>query len=242
MCTVTWLREAGGYQLFFNRDERRTRKRAVPPTVHLNDGVQKIYPVDADAGGSWLGVNQQGVTLGMLNYYQAQAAMPAPGKVSRGVLLVSLLAAASVTEAMGRAEQDKLTDYAPFMLVGLEPGRALERLTWDGQQPVRDTVETPAMITTSAFEGGVVIEARQEYFREVEKEHGPLSVADLVAFHASEHPEAGPYAVCMSRPDACTVSFSHISVTPERIAFAYADGPPCEVGLGAPVEMPRLTE
>ena len=39
MCTLSWLRETDdpdSYQLFFNRDERRTRRAAAPPQTYTH--------------------------------------------------------------------------------------------------------------------------------------------------------------------------------------------------------------
>ena len=82
MCTVTWLPGRNEYRLFFNRDERKTRKPAAPPALHEHHGVRQLYPVDGTAGGTWLGVNEYGVTVGILNHYVAERA-DRPGRVSR---------------------------------------------------------------------------------------------------------------------------------------------------------------
>ena len=54
MCTVSWMLQANGYQLFCNRDEKKTRPIALPPRVHSCAGVQFLAPVDTQSGGSWL--------------------------------------------------------------------------------------------------------------------------------------------------------------------------------------------
>jgi len=45
MCTMTWFTKEDGYELFFNRDERKSRRRAQLPTVqqHVN-GIEYISP------------------------------------------------------------------------------------------------------------------------------------------------------------------------------------------------------
>ena len=68
MCTVTWCSEGTGYALLFNRDEARTRSPAFPPEHRLRRGVRLISPLDPDAGGTWLGVNEFGVSVGLLNF------------------------------------------------------------------------------------------------------------------------------------------------------------------------------
>jgi hypothetical protein len=49
----------------------------------------------------------------------------------------------------------------------------------------------------------------------------------LFRFHSSHAGTTGAHAPCMHRPDAETVSFSHVVVTPEAIRFAYLPSSPC---------------
>ena len=67
MCTVSWLYHPGGYQLFCNRDEKHHRLPALPPLSCVHRGMQYVAPVDGDAGGTWLAVNEAGLTLCLLN-------------------------------------------------------------------------------------------------------------------------------------------------------------------------------
>jgi len=69
MCTVTWLQRHEGYEVFCNRDELKTRKPALPPRLAECNGVRYLAPIDNDGGGSWLGVNEFGVSLCLVNYY-----------------------------------------------------------------------------------------------------------------------------------------------------------------------------
>ncbi len=69
MCTVTWLQNADGYEVFCNRDELKTRKPALPPAYAERNGVRYLAPIDLDGGGSWFGVNEFGVTLCLVNHY-----------------------------------------------------------------------------------------------------------------------------------------------------------------------------
>ena len=65
MCTLTYLLTDISYALFFNRDDQRSRLPAIPPKVNQN--LNAIYPVDPQGEGTWFAVNQQGLTLALLN-------------------------------------------------------------------------------------------------------------------------------------------------------------------------------
>src|SRR5258707_15575033 len=67
MCTATWIRTRDGYELFFNRDELATRKPALPPAAREREGVRFLAPEDGDAGGTWIGVNERAIAVGLAN-------------------------------------------------------------------------------------------------------------------------------------------------------------------------------
>src|SRR5258706_2502276 len=99
MCTATWILEDGGYEVFFNRDELRTRKPALPPGVKERDGVRILAPEDGDAGGTWLGANEHGVSVGVANGPRETSARPFR---SRGLLVLDLLASPDLAGARKR--------------------------------------------------------------------------------------------------------------------------------------------
>src|SRR6266849_6073651 len=112
MCTVSWIHEDGGYQLFCNRDEKLTRQPASDPQVLYHDGVRFLAPIDADSGGTWLATNEFAVTVCLLNGAQRSIGIPAcaPFRLSnkdkkgclcyrsRGVIVLELATAKSIEE------------------------------------------------------------------------------------------------------------------------------------------------
>src|ERR1051326_3966193 len=67
VCTVSWTHQPGGYHLLCNRDEKRTRGAARAPELRLIGGTRCISPADSDFGGTWIAVNEWGLTLCLLN-------------------------------------------------------------------------------------------------------------------------------------------------------------------------------
>src|SRR5882724_8716006 len=98
MCTVSWIHQDDGYDLLCNRDELHTRKPALPPRVHERSDVRFIAPIDGDLGGSWIGVNEFGLSLCLLNRYQDGEQSATESKKSRGLLLAGLMDSASGAE------------------------------------------------------------------------------------------------------------------------------------------------
>lgn len=239
MCTVTWLPEDHGYHLLFNRDEQVTRLPARPPAIREVAGVRCVYPVDGQAGGTWLGANAYGVTVGLLNHYAADpwggdAGRP---KISRGKLVVSLLDATDLAAIRSRLSATDLDRFAPFILIAIAPVGELASHTWDGRDLAIDRAVRPRFLTTSSFESERVAAVRKESFDAWVREHPQLSPDLLSALHASRLPEPGPYAVCMERPDAKTLSFSRLELTHTRLRFFYTDGPPDRTPESEPIEL-----
>src|SRR5262245_52586670 len=117
MCTATWIRTEDGYEVLFNRDELRTRKPASPPETIARNGVRILAPIDGDAGGTWLGANEHGVTIGVAN----GAATTTGGTFrSRGLLVLDLLAGRDLADVERLVGAQSGTPYRPFALFAID--------------------------------------------------------------------------------------------------------------------------
>lgn len=261
MCTITWLDDpAGGYALLFNRDERRSRGDAAPPTVAACDGVPYLAPTDRDAGGTWLGVNAYGVTVGLLNHYVADAARSADTRAaeapwpSRGQLVRRLMACATVDDVVRRlADAETAAAFRPFEVLTLDTDGGRVRATWDGGSLT--IARAPAVrppISSSGFATADVLAVRAATYDVLvgpdpaaerpdagDRLDGPVRLARLEAFQRSHVPERGGFSVCMHRPEAHTVSLTMLGVEPERVWMRYGPGPACTTVLGLALTLPR---
>jgi hypothetical protein len=117
MCTVVLLRRPQApwpLLLAANRDELRSRPWR-PPARHWRDRPDVVAGLDVQAGGSWLGVNDDGVVAAILN--RVGSLGPAAGKRSRGELVLEALDHADAAAA-ARALADLDPDaYRPFNLL-----------------------------------------------------------------------------------------------------------------------------
>lgn len=229
MCTLSWTRSADGYTAFFSRDERRSRAPARPPAAGATRGVAWLAPHDPEGGGTWIGVNELGVTSCLLNRHD-----PAPpGRTSRGQLLPPVLGAASPAEVRSRVCARDLRRFAPFTLVTLAPGHAAGIVSWDGRVITTGTIDRPGLLlTSSSVAEDAALRARRTAFA------GALPTPEALAvIHHSHLPAVSALAVCMHRADAETVSLSRIDVTAARASFTYTPGAPCR---GAPALVAHL--
>lgn len=231
MCTLTYRLSADGYQVFFNRDEQKTRPQAIPPAC--DQQLKAIYPIDPTGGGTWIAVSQQGSTLALLNYYQAQIIQPNREFISRGVIIPHLLAGQGDVES--QLLKMDLSCFQAFQLCAFDgeisakkcAAELAKKYIWDGQTLTISSIfqDEQLPITSSAVNFESVDAYRKQRFIEMisDKE---ATTGDYLAFHQQQN-EQGSLSVKMSREDAHTVSLSQIVVDGEgsnqRISFNYLD-------------------
>lgn len=101
-----------------NRDEMRQRPSS-PPARHWPDRAHIVAGRDELAGGSWLGINDEGLVAAIMN--RPGSLGPDAGKRSRGELVLEALdhaEAAVAAEALGHLDPEA---YRPFNLILADP-------------------------------------------------------------------------------------------------------------------------
>ena len=239
MCTASWLIRPEGFELFFNRDESRRRAVARPPERLELEGVCVLAPVDADAGGTWIGVNEFGLALGLLNAPSEREpdARTAPaGARSRGLLVRELLAARDARAALARLARATLAQYRGFTLALFEPGREPFVRAWDGRELAAREARVP--LSSSSLDRERAQAERDGTLTRLLGGRAPRREL-LERFQASHEPERGPWSPCMHRADAATVSASQVRVDARAVALRQAPGPPCTAAFGPWLELER---
>ncbi|MFN0008047.1 MAG: NRDE family protein [Planctomycetota bacterium] len=240
MCTATWIRTNEGYELFFNRDELRTRAPAWPPSVRDNAGVRFIAPTDGDAGGTWLGVNERGLTIGLANGPVGESDGTPRTFRSRGLLVLDLLSSTSVGEVGALLGPSGGLPYRPFELFAIGARGEGHIWSWDGREIRRREADAQGVLLISSSRDPQRARAeRTALLERYRRELGSLDGKLLADFHASHEPERGAWSPCMHREDASTVSESRIRVTRDEVTFTYLPGPPCERPSPVLVKIPK---
>src|SRR5712671_682630 len=118
MCTLAiYFRMFGDYPVVVaaNRDEFLERP-ALPPTA-LGDRPRIIGGQDLRAKGTWLGINEHGLIVGLLNRRFAET-RPNDDKLrSRGLLCLDALQHTSAASALQYVERQRARDYNGFNLL-----------------------------------------------------------------------------------------------------------------------------
>lgn len=240
MCTVSWLRGPGYYELLFNRDESRERGPESPPRIESADDVHWIAPMDADAGGTWISANDRGLTIGILNAYHASLGEARDDWESRGKLVRSLAPTLGVEQLHARLCVADLSVYQPFTLVAIALDTEPAVFDWDGLELRVDSQGDGRLpLASSGADQPAARRYRRELYEQGMRGHA-LEPERLYEFHRS-HGEDGPSMLtpCMHREDAATRSLCRVRVDLEEVAFSYAPGAPCEVPLGEPLVLSR---
>lgn len=117
MCSVLILRRpdhAWPVLIAANRDERPSRPWR-PPARHWPDRPEVTAGLDEEAGGTWQGVNDHGVTAAILN--RVGTLGPETGKRSRGEIVLDALDHADAADAAAALSDLNPDAYRPFNLL-----------------------------------------------------------------------------------------------------------------------------
>ncbi|MFD1571975.1 NRDE family protein [Halorubrum laminariae] len=200
--------------------------------------VRYVAPRDAQAGGTWIGLTDDGLVVAVTNRWLDA---DRDGERSRGLLVRDCLEADSAEDARQTVERSVATRaYDGFNLV-IADARSAFLLAYDGALAV---TRLDAGVHVVGNVGGVVggaerfsIPERRRAFGD-ERAASARAVADALAPDSEESVDAWldrasavladhEYGACLHGDDFGTVSFTRIRTGPDP-AFAYADGPPCE--------------
>ena len=239
MCTVSAACSPDGaaLRIVVNRDERRLRMQARPPARFSAYGVSALWPVDQEAGGTWVAVTEHGLAFVLLN-------ASAPGRcllhddeqVSRGAIIPYLARSADVEDAERRFVSGPAQwPCRPFKLVVASRDRIV-LLTPEGSLDL----DVPLMLATSSLGDQWVETPRRALFHDLLSSSATAWQAQD-RLHRHAWPDRRHASVLMSRTDACTVSRTEIVLTHNGSEMRYAalrDGWPVGVAV-PPLSMER---
>jgi hypothetical protein len=224
MCTLSIVPHDDGFRLSCNRDERRARPPALAPSLQRLKRRAATFPVDPLSGGTWIGVNEAGLTMALLNRtIDPAASMRTPPLRSRGLIVPALLGCGCLAEALEMAASLNPADFDLFRLVVVQHTSAAV-VTSGGFALSVDTMEVsrPLMLTSSSLGDAVVEGPRRRLFQELVMDDGGAGwISAQSHFHHHQWPESTHISVSMERSDALTVSRTVIDVSARGIELRY---------------------
>ncbi len=223
MCTLSVFRgsdglgtaPAGGVLLrvLVNRDEQRSRPASRPPEVRRTGARLSVFPIDPASDGTWIGINDSGLVVALLNATLllqipgASRSPVRPGLQSRGLLVPMVLGEDTIEGAVAAALRWDASLTAPFR-IWISDGQTQCVVSSDGRavhSPGISEISGPLMLASSGLGDELVRLPREGIFAGVQAASG-WSAASQDRLHETTDPTNGALGVLVSRPDARTVS------------------------------------
>ena len=251
MCTLAlYYKSFDDYPLVVaaNRDEHYDRPSAPPALLDTKPAI--IAGRDLRAGGTWLGVNEQGLLAGILNRKADGEPEPRSGTRSRGLLCLDALARKTAADA--RSYVERRTDaYQPFMFLCADANGA-----WSAYNHARQ-IKTKSLgpglhVFSSATESDASSDKRDRAYvrfaglaedlkanRAVAAD-GFLRLREVLGDHTLGDGSDDPKdAICVHGESAGTVSSSIIvcSRSARRWRTFYCSGAPCRNAFGQALDL-----
>lgn len=227
MCTVTFIPRKTGYLVGMNRDEKLIRVAGLPPTKRMIDGRVVTYPSEP-AGGTWISLNDAGVTFALINWYSVSA-KPKGHPLSRGEIIPNICTATDPCTVDQQLAAMSLNSIFPFRLIGIfKSSHLIKEWRWDLKSlSHKDHDWKSQQWISSGFDEPSAQKIRGRTFRKFRAQSSCGTVNWLRRLHRSHNPGCGPFSTCMHRDDAATVSYTEICVTVRNVSLSCDSGSPC---------------
>ncbi len=215
----------------FNRDESRERPAARPPERRNCGSRVAIMPIDPVSGGSWIAVNDRGLCAALLNAYVSDESTSVPRNEtrSRGEIVPLAMECSTLQEARERVRNlvRSAGAFAPFNLVLASADGLLEYNTHKSAAGFAQAspIDDPKIFTSSGLGDALVYGPRKQLFDRMFASTGDMSMIQD-SYHRHQWAKRPAWSVCMSRPEAATVSYSVIEIGARGAAMTYFPAAP----------------
>ena len=236
MCTLSFVDRGEVYLIGMNRDEHISRGAGRLPSIHEAPGTRAIYPDDRQ-GGTWLAVNEHGVTFALLNWnLLGKRPRQADFVRSRGQLIPFLASCRTLLGVEEALSELDLNGTAPFRLFAFfGSSRQFREWCWNAVQ--RKALDHPWQSNhwfSSSLSDEKADRVRRRACASAWKQKDCGSAPWLLRLHSShDGDEFGP---CVHRPEVRTLSYSLISCGWDVIELSHSLDSPCTLN---PVASPE---
>jgi hypothetical protein len=222
MCTVTFVsKENGDFILTSNRDELPQRK-TLPPDMVFERNTKLLYPKDAVAGGTWIGISDKKRAINLLNGAFQPHERKSSYRLSRGVVVKDLLVAEDVIEAIQNYDFQGVEPFT-IILVEWSHGLKLYTLVWDEKQKYFDSLPLGNYIWSSSPLYSDSMKGLRELWFENFIRSESSDEKSLFQFHQSAGKGDKNTDLIMDRGFIKTVSTTQLVKKQERISMYYKD-------------------
>lgn len=222
MCTVTYIpKKNNTFILTSNRDEAIGRTTLVPSFYDI-DGVKMLFPKDAVAGGSWIGISEKSRMICLLNGGFEAHIRVENYKMSRGVVVKKLLKAEDLSQAIAQFDYKGIE---PFTIVAIDWSGDLKatELVWDGYKAhITILGDEPKIWSSATLYDATMKEKRRDWFS-VFSETTDWSPTSLFDFHTKAGEGDAHIDLQMNRGLLKTVSVTQVEKSEDTCTMTYHD-------------------
>ena len=222
MCTVSFIAKRDSYIITSNRDEKISRKQALPPAIYEFEGGKLIFPKDADAGGSWIALHENGNAAVLLNgAFEKHKSAPSY-RMSRGKIFLNIITSENPIRGFDLLDLNRIE---PFTLVMIDRDDLYE-CRWDGNIKYCNQLRNDRRYiwsSTTLYEKEMIIK-RAQWFAEFLNCNPDPSWEDILNFHklGGDHDRSNDLQ--MERHGLySTVSIASILRTSDQGSMKYLD-------------------
>jgi uncharacterized protein with NRDE domain len=181
MCTVTFIPVKDTFFLTSNRDEKIFRKPAFPPVIQWENGSGMLYPKDADAGGSWICMHENGNAAVLLNGAFSKHISTGNYRQSRGIIFLEIIRTEKPVETFIKIN---LVNIEPFTIIIFD-NNYLYECRWDGYKKyyVQLQNDRPYIWSSATLYETEAVKKREEWFTHWLKQNPHPTQEDILYFH-----------------------------------------------------------
>ena len=222
MCTVTFIPVKDKFYITSNRDEKFSRAQALPPMLYEVNGTSLLFPKDANAGGSWVAMHENGNAAVLLNGSFIKH-IPQPAyKKSRGIIFLEIITAAIPSRYFSTIN---LEGIEPFTLILLEKNNLYE-CRWDAEKKHCRQLKNyrPHIWSSATLYEEAVIKKREQWFAAFLNKNPHPSQEDILHFHQFTGDGDSHNDLQMDRDGfMLTVSVTGMAIDQGECRMEYAD-------------------
>lgn len=222
MCTVTYIPAKNKIFLTSNRDEKSLRRQAVAPKQYTHNGKTIVYPKDADAGGTWVAMHENGNAAILLNGGFVKHIPEPPYRKSRGLIFVDVIAHEMPVRNFLKLD---LNNIEPFTLVVFDDTNLFE-CRWDGEKKHCKQIEKyrPHIWSSVTLYDKEVIQKREQWFLKWLNKNLNPTQQDILHFHQFAGDGDSNNDLRMNRDGMMlTVSVTGIELSADKASMRYVD-------------------
>jgi hypothetical protein len=222
MCTVTFIPVRDEVFITSNRDEKLTRRRAVTPVAYKQEGYYLIYPKDADAGGTWIVLKENGDAAVLLNGAFLPHVPLSTYRKSRGLILLDIIQTSRPSSTLVKIN---LEGIEPFTIVLMESG-SLYEFRWDGHERYckQLSAHRPHIWSSATLYDGLIVKKREQWLAAFLNRNPNPTQLDILNFHRFTGEGDSSNDLLMARDNEyATVSITSLFLTAARGGMKYLD-------------------